>query len=206
MSLEVLLARYGTTYCTQAGIRLRDKPSPLYQLLVLALLLSTRIRADTAVKAARELYAAGWRTPRAMRDSTWQQRVDALGRGGYVRYDESTATRLYQGAELLLDTWAGDLRRLRGDRETVRRQLKRFPGIGDVGADIFCREAQAVWPELRPYFDQRALSGARLCDLPADPNRLASLVPPEQMATLSAALVRASVTRGGSHRSAAHPR
>lgn len=41
-----LLDRFGQTSAEQAGIRLADKPSPLYQLLVLATLLSARISAD----------------------------------------------------------------------------------------------------------------------------------------------------------------
>lgn len=191
MTVKELLHEYGRTYAEEAGIRLRDKPSPLYQLLVLSLLMSTRIRAGVAVAAARELFEAGWTTPRRMADSTWQQRVDALGRGGYVRYDESTATRLAKGAQLLMDRWRGDLRRMR----SIRRELQEFPGIGEVGADIFCREAQAVWPRLRPYFDQRALDSAKRRGLPADPDKLADLVPPDEVATLAAALVRADLEK-----------
>jgi hypothetical protein len=56
----------GTTYAAEAGIRLADKPSPLYQLHVLATLLSARISATIAVAAARELFAAGMRTPAKM--------------------------------------------------------------------------------------------------------------------------------------------
>src|SRR5215207_8314114 len=41
--VQTLLDRHGTTYAEEAGIRLADKPSPLYRLLVLALLLSARI-------------------------------------------------------------------------------------------------------------------------------------------------------------------
>jgi hypothetical protein len=115
MSLDELLDRYGRTYAAEAGITLRDKPAPLYQLLVLTTLLSVRIKADIAVAAARELFTAGWRTPAKMRGSTWQQRVDALGRAHHVRYDESTATSLGDGAQLLLDDWHGDLRRLHAD-------------------------------------------------------------------------------------------
>ena len=44
-----LLRSYGRTYAQEAGIRLTDQPSPLYQLLVLATLLSTRISAGVAV-------------------------------------------------------------------------------------------------------------------------------------------------------------
>lgn len=112
-----LLDEHSSTYADDAGITLRDKPSPLYQLLVLTTLASTRISADIAAKAARELFSAGWRTPQRMKDATWQQRVDALGRGGYRRYDESTSTKLEESATYLLGELGGDLRRLRPGQE-----------------------------------------------------------------------------------------
>jgi hypothetical protein len=46
------LARHGTTYADEAGIRLADEPSPLFQLLVLAQPLSARIGAGVAVTTA----------------------------------------------------------------------------------------------------------------------------------------------------------
>ncbi|MGP5708386.1 endonuclease [Brachybacterium alimentarium] len=193
-----LLEDHGTTYAHQAGIRLADKPSLLYRLLVLATLLSTRIDADIAVAAARELSAAGFRTPQRMLDATWQQRVDALGRGHYRRYDESTATRLGDGAQLLLDTYRGDLRSLRsaGDGpQGVLERLQDFPGIGPTGAAIFVREAQGLWPELAPFFDRKALDGARRLGLPEDPETLDTLIDPADRARLAAALVRAALRK-----------
>ena len=195
-TINRLLDRHGTTYAEQAGIRLNDKPSPLYRLLVLATLLSTRISADIAVAAARELTAAGYQTPQRMRAATWQQRVDALGRGHYRRYDESTATRLEDGADLLLDRYRGDLRRLRDAADGVDDllvRLQEFPGIGPTGAAIFAREAQGVWPELAPFFDRKAMDGARRVGLPADPDRLDALVRPDERPRLAAALVRAAL-------------
>ena len=188
-----LLAEFGKTYAEEAGIALRDKPAPLYQLLVLATLQSARIRADVATAAARELFTAGYGTPQRMLAATWQQRVDALGRGGYTRYNESTAARLGEGAELLLGTWRGDLRRMR----SPHRDVQKFPGLAQTGADIFCREVQAVWPNLRPYFDQRALDAAKRHNLPTDPHQLAGLVPANQLAALAAALVRSDITSPG---------
>lgn len=194
-----LLAEHGRTYAEEAGITLRDKPSPLYRLLVLTVLCSIRISAATATKAARELSAAGWRTPRAMTASTWQQRVDALGRAHYVRYDESTATALGEGAQLVLDRWHGDLRRLEGeaghDPDALRSLLREVPRIGPVGADIFCREVQAVWPWLRPFFDERACETAGGLGLPHTPHGLGGLVPPQDHARLAAALVRVSLSK-----------
>ncbi|WP_329020167.1 hypothetical protein OG271_27135 [Micromonospora rifamycinica] len=194
---RTLLDRQGRTYAEEAGITLADRPAPLYQLLVLTTLLSTRIRARVAVAAARELFAAGWRTPQAMEAAGWQERVDALGRGHYRRYDERTATMLGTGARLCLERWHGDLRRLHreagGEPAALRRRLTEFPGIGPTGADIFLREAQAVWPDLRPYADRRTLTGAKRLGLPADPHGLAGLVAGPDFGRLASALVRVAL-------------
>jgi hypothetical protein len=194
-----LLDEAGRTYADEAGIRLTDQPAPLYRLLVLSVLLSTRIKADIAVAAARELADAGMGTPKAMLEASWQDRVDALGRAHYKRYDESTATALGDGAQLLLDEYSGDLRELRdradGDPKKIRELLTAFPRLGPVGADIFAREAQAVWPQLRPALDRKTLDGARRIGLPADPAELAKLTSDEQLATLAAALVRVALDK-----------
>ncbi|MFF7352189.1 MULTISPECIES: endonuclease [Streptomyces] len=197
--LRALLSAYGQTYAEEAGITLKDTPQPLYRLLVLALLLSARIRASVAVAAAQALHEDRLDSPRRMADAGWQQRVDALGRGGYRRYDERTATQLGDGAELLLDRWAGDLRRLHeeahGDTGELRRLLQEEPGIGPAGADIFLREAQQVWPELAPYLDGKALDGARRLGLPEDPGKLTRLAGDVEPAALAAALVRAALDK-----------
>ncbi|MFI7576974.1 hypothetical protein [Micromonospora sp. NPDC049497] len=194
---RVLLERRGRTYAEEAGIRLADRPGPLYQLLVLTTLLSTRIRACVAVAAARELFAAGYRTPAAMEAASWQDRVDALGRGHYRRYDERTATMLGTGARLCLDRWRGDLRRLHdeadGQPTRMRGLLTGFPGIGPTGADIFLREAQTVWPDVRPYADKRTLAGAKRLGLPGSPDRLAGLVDGAEFGRLASALVRVAL-------------
>ncbi|GAA2505861.1 endonuclease [Streptomyces gobitricini] len=198
-TVRALLDAEGRTYAEEAGIRLKDAPQPLYQLLVLAHLLSARIRADTAVSAARALFDAGLRDARRMGDATWQQRVDALGKGGYRRYDERTSTQLGQVAELVLDAYGGDLRRLRdkagGDVEELRTLLQEAPGIGPAGVDIFLREVQGVWPELSPYLDAKTLEGAGRLGLPADPEALARLVGKEELPALAAALVRAALDK-----------
>src|SRR6476620_9630524 len=99
---RAVLDRYGTTFAEEAGIRLADEPAPLFQLLVLAELLSARIGTDIAVAAAVELRTAGLTTPRKMRDSPRQARIAALGRARYRRYDERTATQLGEAAQLVL--------------------------------------------------------------------------------------------------------
>jgi hypothetical protein len=195
--LAVLLKDYGQTYAEQSGIRLADRPAPLFQVLAAAALASKPIQADLAAAAARELWAAGLRTPRAMRDAGWQDRVDALGRGHYRRYDESTATELGDLASLLCERWRGDLRRLRdeagGDGGRLESLLTEFPGIGPTGASIFRREVQVVWPGAGPYVDQKVLAGAAQVGLPRDGAALADLAGSlPRLARLGAGLVRMS--------------
>jgi hypothetical protein len=198
--VRTLLDRAGTGYAREAGIDLADEPAPLFQLLMLAELLSTRISAAIAVAAARELIGSGYRTPACVAEGRWQDLVDALGRAHYKRYDESTATRLGENATLLLDRYHGDLRRLARDagRDPGRLAglLQQFKGIGPVGADIFAREVQDVWTWVRPYFDERARRGAERLHLPTDPQSLDRLSPPGRTADLAAALIRVTLDDG----------
>ena len=201
--VDELLRQYGRTYAEDAGIRLTERPGPLYQLLVLSTVLSARISADIAVAAARELNAAGCSSPRGMLEASWQDRVDALGRAHYRRYDERTATMLGDGADLLVTRYRGDLRRLRdaagGDAGQIADLLTEFPGIGPAGASIFLREVQEAWPSVCPYVDTRMLEGARRVGLPDRRDALAPVVAGSpHPASLAAALVRVCF----SHRSA----
>lgn len=192
-----LLDRYGRTYAEQAGFSVRDKPAALYKLLVLSTLLSARIGATQAMEAARGLFDAGWTTADKLADTTWAQRRDVLNRSGYARYDESTAKMLGDSMALLTDRWDGDLRKLREeadhDPERMRALLKELKGIGDVGVDIFFREVQSVWEELRPFADERALAVARDLDLADDASSLARRCDDEDLPRLVAALVRAGL-------------
>lgn len=197
-AVKTLLQRFGTTFVEQAEIPLKDTPSPLYRLLVLSTLLSARISSDIAVAAAQELSTAGFRTPERMAESTWQQRVDALGRGHYRRFDESTATTLGEGAQLLLDEYQGDLRKLRDAADSTRQvsqRLQDFPGIGPTGAAIFLREVQGIWPVVSPYFDKKAMEGAERVGLPTEADRLAELVTMADRPRLAAGLVRVALDK-----------
>jgi endonuclease III len=80
-----LLRRYPHTYAAELGIDRLDRPSDLFRLLVLALLMSARIRASIAVDAAAALFRERWRTARAMADASWEARARTLNRAGYAR-------------------------------------------------------------------------------------------------------------------------
>lgn len=190
-----LVATRGRLYSGELGIRLeRGTPSPLFCWLVASLLFSARISADIALAAAAALIEQGWTTPKKMAGAGWEARTRALNRSGYARYDESTSRMLGDTCALIIDAYGGDLRRLREqagrDPEAERRLLKQFKGIGDVGADIFFREAQITWDELYPFADKRALTAAGALGLGDSARDLAKLVSRKEFPGLIAALVR----------------
>jgi endonuclease III len=191
-----LLKVAGTTYAAEAGVWISDKPMPLFQLLVLCMLASKPIDATIAMRAGHELFSEGLKTPKAVLDAERRTMIDAFGRAHYVRYDESSATRLTDMAQRVVDEYSGDLREIprRGGQDVAaaQRMLKNFKGIGDTGADIFLREVQDVWTWVRPHFDKRATRTAKALGLPTDPEALGALAP-RANARLAAALVRASL-------------
>lgn len=191
-----LLKVAGNTYAVEAGVRIKDKPMPLFQLLVLCMLASKPIDATIAMRAGHELFADRLCTPKAVLAADRGVMIRAFGRAHYVRYDESSATRLTDMAERVRDEYSGDLRELAArsehDVRAATRMLKQFKGIGDTGADIFLREVQDVWAWVRPYFDKRAIAGAKKLGLPADPSALGRMAPGDN-ARLAAALVRVSL-------------
>ena len=90
-----------------------------------------------------------------MRDATWQERVDALGRGGYRRYDKSTSTKLEQLSQQVLEEHGGDLRRIRPGgphpADDLARTIATFPRIGPTGPRTawVLRATRAGWPSWR---------------------------------------------------------
>lgn len=188
-----LLRRAGKTYAQEAGIRMRNQPMPLFQLLTLCMLASKPIDAAIAARAARELFKSGLRTPHKVLEADRQTMIEAMGRAHYRRYDESSATRLVEIAEAVQADYRGDLRLLaeRSERniDKARTLLTEFTGIGDTGASIFLREVQDVWPWARSTFDDRALAAARDLGLPGDATEL-GVLSRGRNAELAAALVR----------------
>src|SRR5260370_36156896 len=89
-----LLKMAGTTYAAEAGVRISDKPMPLFQLLVLCMLASKPIDAAIAMRAGHELFSDGLRTPKAVLDSDRRTMIDAFGRAHYGRSARRSATRL----------------------------------------------------------------------------------------------------------------
>ncbi len=194
-----LLERYPRTYGEDLGLRHLDSPSALFRLLVMALLMSARIRASIALDAARALFDRRWTTAKAMAEASWAERTRVLNRSGYARYDERTSRMLGDTSDFLLEHYRGDLRRLREeagrDPSAERRLLKRCKGVGDVGVDIFFREAQRAWSELYPFADAKAVQAAGRLGLGRDVADLRRLASGDDFVRLVSALVRVDLDR-----------
>lgn len=196
--VKALMARHDRTYCKELGIPLeKNTPSPLFQWLVASLLFSARIGAGQAVKGAKALFGAGWRTPEKMHAATWRERVTVLNEHGYARYDESTSRMLEDASGLLIERYGGDLRRLReearGDVKKAQKLLTAFKGIGPTGAAIFLREAQGAWDEFHPFADKKALKAGKQLGLGSDAQALSRHVSRNEFPALLTALVRADL-------------
>jgi hypothetical protein len=158
------------------------------------MLFSARISANQAHKATKAIFEQGWRTPRKMAATSWNERVKVLNRSGYARYDESSARYIGELTSLLLERYGGDLRNLREAAEhkpsRERDLLKEFKGVGDVGADIYFREVQLAWDELYPFADRKSLDAARKLGLGSNARALSHLVERRDFPRLLAGLVR----------------
>ena len=121
-----------------------DDDAELFRWFVACQLFGARISQEIAAAAFKELDAAGFTTPRGLAEAGWQSVVDALGRGGYRRYDESTARELIQMGKDLIERYGGSMRSLHDAAESkadLRRKLQEFKGIGPTSCRIFLREA-----------------------------------------------------------------
>jgi hypothetical protein len=196
-----LLNRHGTTFAEELDIDVAsNQPDALFRLLCASLLLSITDGAPQAVDAARALTDAGWTTPDRLAAATRTQRVKVLGAPKAGGFDARAEAMLGETAQLLLERYNGDLRRLRdeagSDPQRERALLKQCRGLGDHGVDAFFREVQVAWPELVPFADRRARMSAVRLGLPRDERRLARLTSIEDWPRLAVALVRVDIESG----------
>lgn len=208
--VKALLEKYGRTFSHELGIKLESNtPSALFRWLCAALLFSARISNRIAIEAAMALTKQGWTSAQKMAAATWKQRTIVLNRAGYARYDEKTSRMLADTSALLLERYRGDLRKLREEAERdpcrERKLIMECKGIGEVGAGIFFREVQAIWPEHVPFADKAALRSAGRLGLPTNAEGLAKLVKKKEFPRLLAALVRCGLAEDHAAIRAAKP-
>ena len=120
----------------------------LFKWLIASFLMGKRIQADIAAQAYRVIVDIHQRdTPRKLAHCSHRELVRMLGEAHYVRYDETTATRLLALAHKLNNEYAGKVGNIvaeGADRQAFEKRLAEFDGIGPKTVEIFMREAGAV--------------------------------------------------------------
>ena len=133
----------------QLGIDISQGEGDLFKWFIASFLFGKRIQQDIAADAYRVIVEKHKRdTPRKIGNCSWQELVDMLGEGHYVRYDESTAERLLKLCDKLNSEYGGKLGNIREqskDRKELEKRLGEFEGIRPKTVEIFMREAEKVW-------------------------------------------------------------
>jgi endonuclease III len=115
------------------GIRLKAQREPeLFKWLVACLLFGKPVQQEVAGGAFHELEQAHLMSPAAIRKAGWKRLVKVLDNAHYVRYDESTATRLLQAADTLNERFGGSVRNVVRDvrtRSELSKRLQEFKGL-----------------------------------------------------------------------------
>ena len=130
------------------GIDMKSGEQALFKWLLASFLFGKRIQQNIAADAFRVIVDKHGRdTPRKLCNCSWQDLVNMLGEGRYVRYDESTADRLLKLSSALNAQYGGKVLGIREqseDRTAFEKRLQAFEGIGPKTVEIFMREAGPV--------------------------------------------------------------
>ena len=152
--------------------------------------------------AARALRDEGWDSAARLARSLHADRVRVLRDSGQRGDVDALADALGDLARTVVERYRGDLRRLRAvahhDPARERALLAELPGVDDQVADLFLREAQALWREVAPVADRRALAAARRLGLGRSADDLAGLAgsgESERLAWLVGALARVDLEK-----------
>ncbi|MEN5147791.1 DNA methylase [Pseudomonas orientalis] len=120
----------------------------LFKWLIASFLMGKRIQGPIAAKAYQVIVEQHQRdTPLKLASCTHRQLVVMLGQAHYVRYDETTASRLLALANKVNAEYGGKVSNIvaaSADRPAFEKRLSQFEGIGPKTIEIFMREAAAV--------------------------------------------------------------
>jgi endonuclease III len=126
--VEKLLHLYGESYSQQLGINPKADP---FKWLIASVLFGAPIQESVAAKTYTQFEKEHMTTPEGILAIGWDNLVDTLDRGGYVRYDYKTADKLMEMARNVLD---------KGIPFSQEEVISLAKGIGQVTAAIFLRE------------------------------------------------------------------
>ena len=170
--MNAIVRAAGGRFSRELGIDLdAGRPGDVFRWFLASVLFGARISETIVKHTVRAFEEAGVTSPERIAQTGWDGLVAILDRGGYVRYDFKTATKLLDLSRTLRSHYEGNLDRLHGsasDSRDLEDRLKSLAkGIGDVTVNIFLREMRGLWPKARPLpMDPVMLAAANLGCLP----------------------------------------
>jgi endonuclease III len=153
-------------FSVELGIDLSSGRSRgVFRWFLASVLFGARISAGIVKKTFQEFEARGIDSPKTIIDTGWDGLVEILDRGGYVRYDFKTATKLLDLCGALTENYHGDLANVHAaatDLRDLEERLKALAkGIGEVTVNIFLREMRGIWKKAAPLPSDLVVTAAK---------------------------------------------
>ncbi|MCL4476560.1 MAG: hypothetical protein M1508_10095 [Nitrospirae bacterium] len=164
--LKALIERVGGRFSAALGINLSSRnPREIFKWFFASVLFGTRISEVIVIKTYKEFEKEGILSPAGILNAGWDDLVEILDRGGYVRYDFKTATKFLDMSTALIDRYSGDLNVLHSTASEPRDLEDRLKalakGIGDVTVNIFLREMRGTWEKAEPFPSELVVTAAK---------------------------------------------
>jgi endonuclease III len=156
--LKKLVEEEGTLYSELLGIDVKAKP---FRWFLAAILFGAPIGEKIAMRTYKMFEEEGLLTPQKILDAGWDKLVEVLDKGGYVRYDFKTATKLLEVCKNLVEHY-GSLEELAcaaKDTQDLQQRLTELgKGIGKGTVAIFLRELYGVWDKAIPQPSEKLVA------------------------------------------------
>ena len=164
--IKHLVRQLGKKFSVRLGIDLASlESSEIFKWFLASILFGARISETIAVNTYQEFEKEKILSVEAILRTGWDGLVKILDRGGYVRYDFKTATKLLEVMRSLKDKYGGDLNTLHEDSldsKDLERRIKNLgKGIGEVTVGIFLRELRGLWGKAGPPLSPLVLTAMR---------------------------------------------
>jgi hypothetical protein len=165
-AIKALVRQHQGRFATELGIDLSSgRAEEVFKWLLASMLFGARISGNLVKKTFREFASRDIVSPKAILDAGWDGLVDILDKGGYVRYDFKTATKLLDMCKALMENYPAGLASLHADatdpRDLEQKLKSLVKGIGDVTVSIFLREMRGIWEKADPLPSDLAVLAAK---------------------------------------------
>jgi len=164
--INTLIDKLGGKFSSSLGIDVSSQRSEeIFKWFLASIFFGARISETIAVRTYKEFEKDGVIFVDKILVTGWDGLVSILDRGGYVRYDFKTATKLLEIMGNLKDNYRGDLNllhKLSSDSKDLEKRIQNLgKGIGKVTTGIFLRELRGVWEKADPPLTPLVFTSAK---------------------------------------------